>query len=342
MSYLKASSEGYLIAEQSQQVYINESMRAYREAKKEIDSILKDLYLSLGQVSPDEYFKTMQKYGRYAALEKSIVEAYNKAAKVSGKATIEGLRVAIIENYNRQNYLTQWLAPESRYIAINEDLVEYTISGNAQVWKKIQTETFARVWGNPKIYAPQAGTLTDILNNNRVKELNDILRTIQNGLLTGKSYAKQSEAVNDIIGSYLRTKTGEQATGAMYNALRVARTEGNRVLNNAALANAQQAESQGLKVEKEWMATFDKRTRSSHGNEDGQRVAVSSDFTLSDGDTGQAPGQMGLASNNINCRCTTIAIVNNKSPEVKKGKNPTTGKYEVVSYKSYNQWLKER
>lgn len=65
----------------------------------------------------------------------------------------------------------------------------------------------------------------------------------------------------------------------------------------------------GLVSQKQWLSVIDGDTRDTHIDLQGQVVGVAEEFTSSDGDTGQGPGDFGLARNNINCRCAHIAVV---------------------------------
>ena len=338
MSFLSVSSDGYLIAEKSQQAYINEAMKAYGTAYTEIKALLKEQYAKLAGVSPDRYYTEMVKYKRLEGLLASITSEYNAVAKTAGKATKAGLKTAMEENYKSQAFLSQWIS-DAKTTPLDKNLLEYSITGNIDIWKKIQTDAFTKAWGSAGLYTPQAGTLTSLLNKNRVQELDRILQTVQNGFITGKSYSEQTRAIRDIIGEYSRRSGVEAASGARYNALRIARTEGQRVLNAGALANAHYVESQGIPVQKMWSATLDVRTRSAHQSLDGQKRNINQSFSSPTGATGQAPGQMSSAADNINCRCSTITLVNGIEPDARRGRDPVTGQTAVFSYVNYPEWI---
>jgi hypothetical protein len=341
MSYLSVSREGYLIAEQTQQAYIKEAMAAYSRSLSEINDILKDTYTTaLDQVDPEKYLQVMRKANRYEKLKAKITESYKSASKESAKLIKNSLSDAMTENYNRQQYLSSLTIDGFKAKALNDNLLNYAITGNVDVWKKIQTEAFEKIWGNPLVYSPQAGTLTDLLANNYTKELNAIMQSVQNGFITGKSYTDQAKGISKIIGDYLYKSGQESATGAMYNALRIARTEGARVMNAGALASANLSVANGAEITKRWIATLDSRTRDSHAALDGQEVGVNENFVSPvTGATGQAPNQMSLIGENINCRCSIIEIVKGFEPETRSSRN-SDGESEIISYKNYDEWIK--
>lgn len=339
MSYLSTSREGYLLAESSQQAYINESMRAYNQARTEINEKLKTVYLKMQDkgISKDDYYKYIVQHGRLEALEKELTKVYAKYSKLSGKSTQAGLETAMTESYNRQLYLNTWVA-NTRALPINENLLKYSTTGSIDAWKKIQSQKFFDVWGNPKAYSPQAGTLTQLLGKNATKELEAVLQSVQSGFLQGKSYSKVSNEIRTIIGTYSNTAAGEVATGAKYNALRIARTEGNRVLNGGAYANAQQLEAHGIKSVKKWISTLDGSTRDTHQELDGQEVGINETFKSSDGGSALFPGDFGIASEDINCHCSYAVVPEGVNPQLRRARNPETGNNEVISFTDYNSW----
>ena len=80
----------------------------------------------------------------------------------------------------------------------------------------------------------------------------------------------------------------------------VARTEVIGAYNGGLEAGWQQS---GLEGQKVWLAALDDRTRQSHRDAHGQMVDVGEKFDL-DGVETKAPGQSGVASEDINCRCS--------------------------------------
>ncbi len=59
---------------------------------------------------------------------------------------------------------------------------------------------------------------------------------------------------------------------------------------------------------KEWFAAMDERTRDTHAAADGQIVGIDDDFKVG-GDSMPAPGQGNDPSENINCRCTILPVL---------------------------------
>jgi hypothetical protein len=145
--------------------------------------------------------------------------------------------------------------------------------------------------------------------------------------------------VKDIIGREVIKDGIRTFTGAKAQAARIVRTEGIRNLNAGTIAQYNQASSQGIDIKKQWLATLDIRTRSSHQNADLQIRELEEDFSVN-GATGQAPGQLSSVGENANCRCTTLSVIPGVSPDLRVGINPNTGDREVFSFRGFKEWQK--
>lgn len=97
--------------------------------------------------------------------------------------------------------------------------------------------------------------------------------------------------------------------GRRRNALTIARTETTPAFNFASQEAWRQT---GVVEEKEWLSARDEHVRESHVVADGQRVGLQEDFTIG-GDRMQGPGEGSIPDENINCRCTVIAVVGERS-----------------------------
>ena len=86
-------------------------------------------------------------------------------------------------------------------------------------------------------------------------------------------------------------------------AFTIARTEVLGASNGGALLSWEQS---NVVDSKTWIASLDQATRESHVYAHGQTVGLKDDFVL-DGGRGPAPGQIGVAEEDIQCRCTMIA-----------------------------------
>jgi predicted heme/steroid binding protein len=94
-------------------------------------------------------------------------------------------------------------------------------------------------------------------------------------------------------------------------ALTIARTETTRSVNKGTVESYRAALPEVPDLKMQWLTARDDGERHpSYVNLDGQVAEVDGEFTLYDGDhagtSGAHPGGFGIASEDINCRCTTI------------------------------------
>lgn len=113
----------------------------------------------------------------------------------------------------------------------------------------------------------------------------------------------------------------------------------------------EEAEDEGIKVKKRWVATLDSRTRDTHQELDGQEVPVDEPFTV-DGMEIMYPGDPSAEPELVyNCRCSMIEVyegIKRKSVRraydgLENGERDTRHSYlvEDMTYKEWKEW-KER
>ena len=93
-------------------------------------------------------------------------------------------------------------------------------------------------------------------------------------------------------------------------AMAIARTESTRMASVAGQRAYDMAEAGGVKLEKMWLTARDELVRDAHRHiENEQKWIPAKALFVSDGATASGPGGFGVASLDINCRCTTVARV---------------------------------
>ena len=115
------------------------------------------------------------------------------------------------------------------------------------------------------------------------------------GIASGKSWLEVAESL-----AIQRTFAISES-----DAMRIARTEGNRINQQARLDAGDEAIKQGCDLLKQWDATLDEVTRPAHREADGQIVEWEENFTVG-GEKMKAPSVGGSAANVINCRCQLL------------------------------------
>lgn len=91
----------------------------------------------------------------------------------------------------------------------------------------------------------------------------------------------------------------------LYNAVRIARTEGHRIQETSRFDAQKAAKAKGADVVKQWDSTLDGRTRHTHRKLDGQIREVDEPFEM-DGLKAMFPGEFGRPEEDINCRCVSL------------------------------------
>lgn len=153
----------------------------------------------------------------------------------------------------------------------------------------------------------------------------NVTNALLDGAVRGVGYAKVAKQIGEL-------------TEANYKqALRIARTEGGRVQSAAKQKAYQDAEEMGVKMQKRWLSFLDSKTRHQHQILDGQTVGVNDKFMF-DGYVADGPKLFGVPWLDINCRCTTIPIVNDIEPSVRRDNE--TG--DVIKYKNYKEWAEAK
>lgn len=167
-------------------------------------------------------------------------------------------------------------------------------------------------------------TLSERLYKARNRLANRSQGAITSGILQGKGYAEIASVISSNSEANYR------------QALRIARTEGGRMRTQARQNSYEEMEKVGCDLQKQWLAALDRKTRKSHGHLDGQRVKIEEMF-VSDGYKAIGPRCFGVAGMDINCRCTTITIVDGINPDYRRDNE--TG--EKISFRTYDQWKKD-
>lgn len=173
---------------------------------------------------------------------------------------------------------------------------------------------------------PIAGkTLSERMYKHRNTLANKASKAINNGLVSGRSYAQIAKEI-------------EKATEATYKqALRITRTEAGRVRSLAKAEAMEEAVAIGVELEKMWTSTLDNRTRGTHRSLDGQIRKKDDKFKSTAGYTALMPKTFGVASEDVNCRCTVVMVVYGIKPAHRREHG---GK--VMPYMNYQTWWKER
>ena len=167
--------------------------------------------------------------------------------------------------------------------------------------------------------------LSTRLKGNNTKMKQNLNRVLTRGFAKGLSTQKMAVQIAEIGGANYR------------RAMNIARTESGRVTSVTRQQSQNHAKSLGLKLEKQWISTLDKLTRSNHQILDGKKIDIDAYFEIA-GHKALQPHMFDVAAEDCNCRCRTITIVNGMGPELRRDNESK----EVGEYKNYEEWLANR
>lgn len=148
---------------------------------------------------------------------------------------------------------------------------------------------------------PSAAKLAEMVQNVDPYTRARTAEIVQGGLLRG-------DTVNEIQARLMR-----DISYSPVRALRIARTETTKAATVGSNIAYDDAANIGARFKVAWLSARDAATRQSHIALDGQTIDVGGRFTLTTGDhAGQkadGPGNFPAAAESVNCRCTTIPIL---------------------------------
>ena len=143
--------------------------------------------------------------------------------------------------------------------------------------------------------------LSDLSNNLMKTTFQDVNKIINKGI-------QDNLSVSEIYDKIDNSKVFDIA-----RAQKIARTEATKCINAAKLQAMDTAQQNGIVLEKEWLSERDDTVREAHLALDGQRVNVNAEFVVPSGEYSGAkamgPCDFGIASLDVNCRCTVFSEV---------------------------------
>jgi len=247
------------------------------------ETIIKELKEMYGEAleQVNEYIKNLIESNEEAELQSKIYQqVYQEALKKQIETIISNLEN---KQYNTVNdYIYD--SYDNGYIGVMYDLqyqgipVTTPINQNMVV-KAIENDT------------KLSKSLYESLDMSKLKK--DIRSELSRGLATSSSY--------DVISTNISVRSKINLS----NASRIARTEGHRVQNQAALDAMEDAKKEGADIVKQWDSTLDGNTRESHKILDGQIREIDDYFEVN-GHRGKIPGGFGVPGEDINCRCAVL------------------------------------
>lgn len=299
--------------------------KIYKEAADDLQKTIDDYFakfakrdakqkarLEAGEITEQEYkqwrLAQMGRGERFKALQSHVAERYTEANETAVRYVNDATPGIYRLNRNYSAYTIEKVAGNVGFDLWDEQTVRRLIVENPEVMP----------------YYPPEKALNrgiDLAYGKR-----QISACVTSSILQGKSIPR--------IAKDLQTRMPEMNKSS---AIRTARTAVTGAQNAGRMDSYVAAEKMGIKVRKEWLATLDGRTRHSHAVLDGKVVDKDKKFEngcMFPGDPNGPPWEV------YNCRCTLIAAVDGveTSNAQRRVRNPETGKNELVSDMTYQEW----
>ena len=204
-----------------------------------------------------------------------VSQAMTEANQVAMAALAGKLPEVYAEN---ANYSAFWACKETG-LAVGFDLVDP------------DTVQHMLTAGDALFMAPGVNVAKDKLWNRKL-----MASQLTQGVLLGESIPKMARRVQRVTGSNYAA------------AVRTARTAVTGAENAGRVHSYKRAKDMGIKLQKEWLATLDGRTRHSHRQLDGQKIPNEDGAKFDNGC--RYPGDpQGRYDEICNCRCTLVAAI---------------------------------
>lgn len=267
----------------SEEAAIKELEKQYARALKDITDKVKSfqadidlLDQALSQDGLDDATKALLQSQKQS---KVYQQNYQKALKgqVSGVLDkLHGDNYATIDKYLKSCY-------ETGYIGTMYDIAKQGVPIIAPI---DQAAAVKAILTDSKIVEGYYNHLG--VNYDKLKKT--ITQEISRGIASGLTYSDIARNINNVSSS------------GLYNAKRIARTEGHRIQQTSSRDAQYAAKKKGCDVVKQWDASLDGRTRDSHARVDGEIRELDEKFS----NGLMFPGDpSGSAAEVINCRCTS-------------------------------------
>jgi len=280
---------------------LKELKNAYRDSLYDVKKELEKYYKQFSKKGVLT-LADMQKYDRLRKMQRDLDAAILELSRTQSKEVQALLSEVYSEGYNRMG----WLAEQATGINLR--------------WYQLPKDYIKKAIQNPV----SGLTLNEILEKNRQEILWRIRQEVTQGLIKGESYFDTAERLKEALeGNYAKAQ-------------RIVWTESHRCKEEAQLEAMQKMQEKGVEAKRMWVATLDDRTRDTHRELDGQMEDKDGYFHIR-GLKAQAPGMFGVASEDINCRCTTIFVFEGSEPRTRmiQGKG-------ISDYITYSEWKRQK
>ena len=297
--------------------------RVYREARDELDETVKAYFegfrardedmkkrLDAGEITQEHYLQwrlnQIGRGARFEALRDLMAERYTQANEVAVAYVNDATPGVYALNRNYAAYTIERTAGNVGFTLFDESTVRRLIVEEPDVMP---------------YYPPKRAVKRGI---DLAYGKSQITKNVTSGILQGKSVGKIATDLQARVSEMDRT-----------SAVRAARTAVTAAQNAGRMDTYNAAEKMGIRLQKEWLATLDSRTRHSHRRLDGERRDPDDEFSNGcryPGDPRGKPAEV------YNCRCTLITHV----LDIPQDDALRRDRYGLLPDMTYAQWEKQK
>lgn len=320
------------IEEHREENAVKELQKLYKQLIKDLRSYMGNAYADYSDPETGKLtFADLHAKGLDARLLEEVAARMNEVTQKE-----KSLIKETVEEIYRETYSGMVNAVDQ---AANSDDLHEELS----TLQSIKPETVSAAVNNPV----HGLTLTDQLEKHREEIVYGIKQAVGVGLSVGDNYTTMAKRIQT-------TLIGPDGAGGSYaKSVRIARTEAHRVRETGNLDAAQnlteKLENAGYTMTKTWHTMKDERVRPqrryktksgwktgkpgkyNHVKMDGVTVPINEKFKLPSGAETMAPGQSGVAGEDINCRCyLSYAVVRSLSAPGADDKISITGDRDAL------------
>jgi SPP1 gp7 family putative phage head morphogenesis protein len=280
---------------------LKQLQRAYSDVLKRLKKEISQYWAKYSKQGKIDY-KEMMKYGRMDKMKKILSDELRDLSRYQNRE----VTTMLFETYKERYNYTGWTAEQFTGLNLN--------------WYTLPKEAIKKALQNPI----SGLTLNEVLEKRRNEIILEIQQQVTQNVMKGEAYRTTAERLKAELQNNFN------------KAQRIVWTESHRVKEQASLEATEKLKDKGLQTKRMWDATLDSKTRPTHQELDGQVEDKDGYFHIYGMKT-RGPGMFGIASQDINCRCTTINIFNEEKPDKKyiRGKG-------VSDYVTYKEWKEQK
>lgn len=280
-------------------------LEAMREHREEIERLRRAADALPDWSDPAEYFRLMNQRKELESVYNSLADGLSKAGQSAYMLMNSELQRSAAISRNVMSWQIDNMAGMRVSRFVGHDFASLAVTGIGTYHGRYDLKAWQGV--------------ADRAECRRI-----IKNAVARGLLTGEHPERIAKRIEGVF-------TGNEPLSPHARAVRIARTETNRVMSEVAQQTIKAANASGIKIKNRWDATLDSKTRESHRKVDGEVREPGDRFS----NGARRPGDGGAAES-INCRCALVPVLDGFKPDAPIRRDNDTG--ELIPYMTYSEW----